>query len=181
MNFGQNLKAYFWERRVPFATMLAIASVVLALWGSWRMIAYTLPMQVGDYQRAAESGAGNAANAYYDAGLKAYHNQQYKEAKDLLTAAQSALTSSKGDLPPEAKAMAAKIQFALGNNYFRQKQLKAAAEAYRQSLRFDPDNLEAKYNLELMQKLLASGGGSGGPGEPKDPGGSGAGGPKKGI
>lgn len=181
MKIVQDFKSYVWERRVMLATLVAIASVGLALWGGWRMIAYTLPMQVGDYQRAAESGSGSAANAYYDAGLAAYHNEQYKEAKDLLTAAQSALTSSKGDLPPEAQAMAAKIQFALGNNYFRQKQLKAAAEAYRQSLRFDPGNLEAKYNLELMQKLLASGGGGSGPGQPKDPGGSGAGGPKKGI
>lgn len=176
-----SIKTYLWERRVQFATMLAIACAVLALWGGWRMLAYSLPMQTGDYVRAAESGSGNAANAYYDAGLAAYHNEQYKDAQKLFTAAQSALTSSSGDLPPEAKAMAAKIQFALGNNYFRQKQLKAAAEAYRQSLRFDPDNLEAKYNLELMQKLLASGGGGNGPGDPKDPGGSGPGGPKKGI
>lgn len=181
MKFVQDAKSYVWERRVQLAVMLAIASVVLALWGSWRMVAYSLPMQMGDYQRAAESGSGNSANAYYDAGLAAYQNEQYKDAQKLFTAAQSALTSSSGDLPPEAKAMAAKIQFALGNNYFRQKQLKAAAEAYRQSLRFDPDNLEAKYNLELMQKLLASGGSGNGPGDPKDPGGSGPGGPKKGI
>lgn len=180
MKFVQDVKSYVWGRRVQFATMLAIASVVLALWGGWRMMAYSLPMQVGDYQRAAESGSGNAANAYYDAGLSAYQDEQYKEAKELLIAAQSALTSSAGDLPPESKAMAAKIQFALGNTYFRQKQLKAAAEAYRQSLRYDPDNLEAKYNLELMQQLLASGGGAG-EGQPKDPGGSGPGGPKKGI
>lgn len=177
-----SIKTYLWERRVQLAVMFAIASAFLALWGGWRMIAYSLPMQTGDYVRAAESGSGNAANAYYDAGLLAYENEQYKDAKELFTAAQSALTSSSGDLPPEARAMAAKIQFALGNNYFRQKQLKAAAEAYRQSLRFDPENLEAKYNLELMQKLLASGGGSGnGPGDPKDPGGAGPGGPKKGI
>lgn len=177
-----SIKTYLWERRVQLAVMLAIASAFLALWGGWRMIAYSLPMQTGDYVRAAESGSGNAANAYYDAGLLAYENEQYKDAKELFTAAQSALTSSSGDLPPEARAMAAKIQFALGNNYFRQKQLKAAAEAYRQSLRFDPENLETKYNLELMQKLLASGGGSGnGPGDPKDPGGAGPGGPKKGI
>lgn len=177
-----SIKTYLWERRVQLAVMFAIASAFLALWGGWRMIAYSLPMQTGDYVRAAESGSGNAANAYYDAGLLAYENEQYKDAKELFTAAQSALTSSSGDLPQEARAMAAKIQFALGNNYFRQKQLKAAAEAYRQSLRFDPTNLEAKYNLELMQKLLASGGGSGnGPGDPKDPGGAGPGGPKKGI
>ncbi len=175
------VKTYLWERRVQLAVMLAIASACFALWGGWRMLAYSLPMQTGNYVSAAESGAGDAANAYYDAGLKAYQDEQYKEAKELFTAAQSALTSSSGDLPPEAKAMAAKIQFALGNNYFRQKQLKAAAEAYRQSLRFDPGNLEAKYNLELMQQLLASGGGGNGPGDPKDPGGSGPGGPKKGI
>lgn len=181
MKFVQDLKSYVWERRVQLTVMLAIASVALALWGSWRMVACSLPMQMGDYVRAAESGSGNSANAYYDAGLAAYQNEQYKEAQKLFTAAQSALTSSSGDLPPEAKAMAAKIQFALGNNYFRQKQLKAAAEAYRQSLRFAPDNLEAKYNLELMQKLLASGGSGNGPGDPKDPGGSGPGGPKKGI
>lgn len=180
MKFVQDVKSYVWGRRVQLATILAIASVVLALWGGWRMLAYSLPMQTGDYLSAAESGSGNAANAYYDAGLVAYQNEQYKEAKEYFTAAQSALTSSSGDLPPEAKAMAAKIQFALGNNYFRQKQLKAAAEAYRQSLRFEPNNLEAKYNLELMQQLIAAGGGNG-PGQPKDPGGNGPGGPKKGI
>lgn len=180
MKLVQNVKTYVWERRKTFAVWVAIASVMFALWGSWRMLAYSLPMQVGDYERAAEGGAGNIANAYYDAGLLAYQNEDYKQAKELLTKAQSALTSSQGGLPPEAKPLAAKIQFALGNNYFRQKQLKLAAEAYRQSLRLDPDNLEAKYNLELMQQLLSEGG-AGGPGQPKDPGGSGSGGGKKGI
>ena len=78
-----SIKTFLWERRVQLAVMLAIASACFALWGGWRMIAYSLPMQTGDYFRAAESGSGNAANAYYDAGLKAYENEQYKEAKEL--------------------------------------------------------------------------------------------------
>ncbi|HEY9869022.1 MAG TPA: tetratricopeptide repeat protein [Candidatus Obscuribacterales bacterium] len=176
MNFS-DMKEFLWERRVQLAVMLAIVSAVFALYGGWRLVSYTVPMLSGDYVAAAEGG-GNEANALYDAGLKAYENEDYKSAKDLLTRAQSALTNSAGEIPNDKKAMAGRIQFALGNTYFRQKQLKAAAESYKQSLRLDPTNLEAKYNLELLQQMIVGGAGGG---DPNQPGGGSNGGPKKGI
>lgn len=172
----QGLKSFFWERRARFAVMVGIVALGFALWGGYRVITYTVPMLQGDYSQAAQGG-GDQADALYDAGLSAYEGEDYKSAKELLTRAQSALTDSRGEIPGERKAMASKIQFALGNTYFQQKQLKAAAEAYKQSLRLDPANLEAKYNLELIQQMS----GGSGPGEGPPDNGPGTGGPKKGI
>lgn len=174
----QSVGSYLWERRVQIAVMVAILAGAFSLWGGYRFVTYTVPMLEGDYIRAAEGG-GDRASALYDAGLKAYENEDYKSAKDHFTKAQSALTDEAGGMPDSKKALAAQIQFSLGNTYFRQKQLKLAAEAYKQSLRLDPANLEAKYNLELLQMMLA--GGAGGGDGKGDPNGGAPGGPKKGI
>jgi Ca-activated chloride channel family protein len=37
----------------------------------------------------------------------------------------------------------------LGNNFYQQQQMDGAVEAYKESLRLNPDDLDAKYNLEL--------------------------------
>ncbi len=42
----------------------------------------------------------------------------------------------------------------LGNALFRQRKLEEALEAYKQSLRINPDDMEAKFNLAYTQKLL---------------------------
>jgi len=40
----------------------------------------------------------------------------------------------------------------LGNNFFQQQQMDGAIESYKESLRLNPDDLDAKYNLELAMQ-----------------------------
>ena len=48
----------------------------------------------------------------------------------------------------------AKVFHNLGNDMFAQQKLKEAADFYKQSLRENPADLETKYNLAYVQKLL---------------------------
>lgn len=53
--------------------------------------------------------------------------------------------------------------YTLGNTYFRQSDLEAARDAYQGALRIDPEDVDAKANLELVLSLLAP------PPEPDEP------------
>ncbi len=48
----------------------------------------------------------------------------------------------------------AKIWYGLGNSYFQSDSLLKAIECYKKSLEYDPDDKDAKYNLELARALL---------------------------
>lgn len=54
-------------------------------------------------------------------------------------------------LSPE---QAAESYYNLGNSQFQQKKLQEAAESYKQSLRLNPSDMQAKYNLAYVKKLL---------------------------
>jgi tetratricopeptide (TPR) repeat protein len=58
------------------------------------------------------------------------------------------------------KSKLARTYFLLGKCYQRQKQFDKAIESYEDTLRLDPDNLPAKYNLEMI--IMSGGGGDGG-------------------
>jgi len=86
---------------------------------------------------------------------------------------------------PDLRAIA---QYDRGNTLYRLGRLEDARDAYRESLRLEPSDRDAKFNLELVQRLLDAKtagrdpqpGASGGPGAsnaPGAPGGSGASGP----
>lgn len=49
---------------------------------------------------------------------------------------------------------AAKAYYNLGNAQFQQKKLQEALESYKQSLRLNPSDMEAKYNFAYTKKLL---------------------------
>lgn len=83
--------------------------------------------------------AFNLADALYKQG-------KFEEAVELLErTAQAPL------LTPEQKAQ---VYHNLGNGMFSQQKLKEAEEFYKQSLRENPADLETKYNLAYVQKLL---------------------------
>ncbi|GIV97379.1 MAG: hypothetical protein KatS3mg057_2036 [Herpetosiphonaceae bacterium] len=124
------------------------------------------------------AGCGQRASDYNSRGNELYDQQRYGEAlaeyreaarlaperaepfansgnarhqlHDYLGAAdeqQSALTLAE----PEIQA---KIYYDLGNSYYRLREWEQAIESYKQALRLNPDDGDAKYNLELAQRQL---------------------------
>ena len=85
------------------------------------------------------------AEPYYNAG-NALHRQGEMDSAALQL--QESLRGSEGDL-------AQKSFYNLGNTYFKEEDWMSAIDAYRQALLINPEDAEAKYNLELaLQNLL---------------------------
>jgi tetratricopeptide (TPR) repeat protein len=51
--------------------------------------------------------------------------------------------------------LAFRAYYSLGNHHFRLGQLQAAFDAYKQALILNPDDLDSKYNLEVVARLMA--------------------------
>ena len=82
--------------------------------------------------------------ALFDQGDAYYKMKKYKEAID----AYQKVVGSK-DLILSSKAF-----YNIGNAYFQQNKLKESIEAYKKSLELNPNDKEAKYNLELARAKL---------------------------
>lgn len=162
--------------RVQLASIGVIACVVALLFGVFRYFDYSSPMNNHEFASASETSVGDQAMALYNWSLKSYNKQRYREALQIATEAQNQLTKDTGAIPPGKLGLAAKIQMMIGlcNEY--EKQYRLAISAYEESLRADPDNLAAKYNLERLKNKFPDIGG--GPGQPQQPG-SGSGQDKK--
>lgn len=85
------------------------------------------------------AAAFNLADALYKQG-------DYAGAAEVLGA-----LAERSDLTPGQRA---KVFHNLGNDMFAQQKLKEAVDFYKQSLRENPADLETKYNLAYVQKLL---------------------------
>ena len=150
----------------------------------------------GDSGPTVDSANAKFAAGDYQAALAAYRDLQaaMPGAPELSIDAGNALHML-GDHPralpdyaqaidladPQLRAIA---QYDRGNTLFRLDRLEDARDAYRESLRLSPNDREAKFNLELVNKLLDARrpggdktplpGQSGAPGSSQLPGGSGA-------
>lgn len=168
--------------RVPALGLVMVAGIVLALYGAWRMASYSYPMLTENFLDAAKSSVGDPPVALYDFGVQAYKAGDPRLAKDAFTEAFNQLTKNTGVVPPERKELAAQIQFMLGVVNEQSKQFRVAVTAYEDSLRFSPDNLNAKYNLErLKQQFPDMGKGGGDPQNPDKTPSNGKSNDKKGI
>jgi len=106
----------------------------------------------GNYEESIER-YGKALNlapgsfeSTYDLGNALYKAERYDQAEQTMRqAAADTLRTEK----ERAEAF-----YNLGNAQFRQKKYKEALESYKQSLRLDPSDLEAKYNYAYTKKLL---------------------------
>lgn len=115
---------------------------------------------VDDYV-AAQREDPDLAEPYYNAG-NAFHRRNNFESAAAQT--QQAIRGSEGELAQNS-------YYNLGNTYFKVEDWPAAIEAYREALKLNPDDQDAKYNLELALKNLQEqqqqqqqqGGGSGQP------------------
>ena len=80
----------------------------------------------------------NAANAHYEL-------EEYEQALEDFWALDAYVIDDKDLL--------AKKQFNLGNTFFKDEEYEQAIEEYKQVLRDNPDDVEAKHNLELALRL----------------------------
>jgi tetratricopeptide (TPR) repeat protein len=96
-----------------------------------------------DYMRALEKNP-ESLKGQYNLGGALYKQENYEDATKLFSniAAQ--------DIAPEKKAQSF---YNLGNSYLKAQKLDEAIASYKNSLRYDPDDLDAKYNLEYAKKM----------------------------
>ncbi len=117
------------------------------------------------YRRALEK-APESYEAAYNLGKSLYKQERWDEAAGLF--APLAADSSRIATAPSA-------WYDLGNALVKQRKLQEALEAYKQSLRLNPGDQQAKFNLAYVQKLLENeqdkndDGGGGGGDQPPQP------------
>ena len=143
--------------------ILGIAIGSAALWA----------IACGDAALSNETANGRFAAGDFSGALAAYRDlqQQQPDSPELAVNAANALHQLREyqrALPEYGKAIDGKDlklraigQYDRGNSLFRMGRYEDARDAYREVLRIDPSDRDAKFNLEIVQRLL-----SGRPGQP---------------
>ncbi|HZQ36959.1 MAG TPA: tetratricopeptide repeat protein [Dehalococcoidia bacterium] len=104
----------------------------------------------GDYQpalddyRRAQVARPDLSALSYNAGNALYQQGDYTRA---IVEAERAANANDPDV-------AAKAFYSLGENYYRQGKLQDALDAFKNALRIDPSDRDAKYNVEVIQAQL---------------------------
>lgn len=86
------------------------------------------------------------ADLLYDAGIAAYKNEDFNQAKALFDAA-----ATNKDAPRMLKEQA---YFNKANAHVKLKELKEALNTYDQTLMLNPDNSQAQHNRAVVKKML---------------------------
>jgi Ca-activated chloride channel family protein len=97
-----------------------------------------------DYYHQAEVERPETPELHYNIGSALYGEQKYEEAEEKLQKSFAA-----DDILKEAAG-----HYNLGNVYYRMGDYQRAILSYQQSLELNPDDMDAKYNLELARKML---------------------------
>lgn len=111
------------------------------------------------YGRAVQA-APRQFEAIYNLGNALYKAERFDTAEQALM--QAAADSLHSD-DERAEAF-----YNLGNALFKQEKYKEALESYKQSLRMNPSDMEAKYNYAYTKRLLEQNNGGGGDDDQKD-------------
>jgi len=122
---------------------------------------------IGDWSRLMKEGNERYAAADYDAALKAYQSAVERQPKkaishyNLGTALyqkkryDEAANEFRRSLDSKDPLLQAHGYYNLGNAQFQVGDLKGAIRSYKSALRLNPDDYDAKYNLELALEKLA--------------------------
>lgn len=182
MSIRQKIIGFMRDNQNAWAWILLVLSALVLLFGVFYTLTYAVPLHTGDYNTAVKSGVGEPALALYGKGLELYRQKSFDESIASLSNGYTTLTDKSGQIPESRQKLAGNFQLLIGNSLFYKKKLPEAAEAYRQALRHDPDNMTAKYNLELiLTPPPQNGGGQGnGQGNGQQPGQPGTGQPQPG-
>ena len=97
------------------------------------------------YEEALKAAPGQF-EATYDLGNALYKAERFDRAEQ--TMQQAAADTLRND------AERAEAFYNLGNAQFKQKKYQEALESYKQSLRLNPSDMEAKYNYAYTKRLL---------------------------
>ena len=97
-----------------------------------------------DYKKALLKDSTSVA-AQYNLANALYKNENYTEAEKYSKAALDSLSRS---------PRAADAHYNAGDIYLQQRRWSEAIEAFKQSLRLNPDDMDAKSNLAYAQKML---------------------------
>lgn len=111
---------------------------------------------IGRYEQALQAAPGQF-EAIYNLGNALYKAERFDRAEQ--TMQQAAADSLR------ANTERAEAFYNLGNAQFKQQKYQEALESYKQSLRLNPSDMEAKYNYAYTKRLLdqnKNGGGGGG-------------------
>lgn len=100
---------------------------------------------VDSYTRALEAAPG-CFEAGYNLSNALFRSERYDKAEQTL---KNFVTDSTRTAKERADAY-----YNLGNTQFMQQKLQEALESYRNSLRLNPEDMEAKYNYAYTKKLL---------------------------
>ena len=122
------------------------------------------------------SACGSSVERTLDSGNKSFSEQAYDQALETYTRAMEMAPTlaepvynlantlyrmeafeQTGQLMGQALELASEELaqsgfYNLGNNFFQQQQMDGAIDSYTESLRLNPDDLDAKYNLELAMQ-----------------------------
>ena len=99
----------------------------------------------GHYEQALQAAPGQF-EAIYNLGNALYKAERFDRAEQTLRQAAA------DTLRPETEL--AEAYYNLGNAQFKQQKYKEALESYKQSLRLNPSDMEAKYNYAYTKRLL---------------------------
>jgi len=97
------------------------------------------------YMKALEANPGSVPAAF-NLGSALYRNKNGKEASQLF--------SNNAQRKDIDEKQASKLWYNAGNSFLQQKDYQNAVEAFKNSLKIDPDNGDTRYNLAYAQKML---------------------------
>ncbi len=149
MTINKRMKSLVYISLLTVGMLLAACSPTAEKLNQQGNQAYLKEVYQEAYQayRSAQIESPELAEPYYNAANSLYRQGKYAAA---LAQLEQALSFA-GD-----RALAENSLFNSGNNYFNSQEWQAAIEAYKQALLLNPDDQDAKYNLELALQQLQS-------------------------
>ncbi len=97
-----------------------------------------------DYAKAISRDPNNTPG-YFNLGNSLYQQKQYDSSRKVLAATEKLAK----DKPSKAA-----VDYNIGNTYMSQQKWEDAANAYKQTLRNNPQDVDAKYNLSYAEQMM---------------------------
>ena len=137
-----NSKRFLWIILAALALMLAACSSSAEKFNQDGNQAYAEQayLEALELYQSAQIESPGLAEPYYNAANTLYRQGSYPEALEQIQMALQYV---------DEEALAESSFYNLGNTFFNSQDPGTAVEAYKQALLLDPDDLDAKYNLEL--------------------------------